>query len=170
MKPASEFVSEVADILTGRGKSHGSKVENMQRIADMWNAYIAGTDGPLTATDVPHLMSLAKMARYQTGDPTHEDHFLDQIGYAAIAGECALAGSSDKNVAEQNVVVATPPWPLSDRNQPWLAIKDNGPKPSRLVDLLDVEPDSYEAPLRVYRCVFRDRPKDKDWLYWRHAA
>lgn len=71
-----------------RGKTHGSAYENMRHTAQMWNAYLDGRQN-ITPLDVAHMMVLHKQSRAMQGDPKFDDHYVDQVGYAAIAGEIA---------------------------------------------------------------------------------
>jgi hypothetical protein len=69
---------------------HGDMFENFGRIADLWSAYLGKRlESDLTAVDVGQMMVLLKIARTQSGEMV-ADHFIDQVGYSACAGEIAL--------------------------------------------------------------------------------
>ena len=90
---AGEILQHMVGVVSGeRNQTHGEKERSFSVIASLWNAYIDGKrePGPLSARDVAQMMVLQKMARSIQGEPI-EDHFADQCGYSAIAGECAAA-------------------------------------------------------------------------------
>ena len=80
-------------IMTDRQSDYGSPEDNFQRIANLWNAYLAPAGGdmerPLAAVDVAMMMALLKVAR-QRGNPGHKDSYVDLAGYSACAGEIGL--------------------------------------------------------------------------------
>lgn len=83
-------LEEAAHLTAGdRNKAYGPPVENMQHIADIFNA-ITGRD--LTATEVVVLHMATKLARMRTS-PTHRDSHVDLMAYAGIRLECALANT-----------------------------------------------------------------------------
>jgi hypothetical protein len=69
-----------------RNRDYGPPEENFQRIAVMWNAYIAGKEA-LTASDVCMMMCLLKISR--VSHQVDADGFVDLAGYAALGAECA---------------------------------------------------------------------------------
>lgn len=88
---ASAILTEAARIVGGdRNTTHGEKERSFQVIANLWNKYLEGrkNGGRISARDVSQMMVLMKIARSIQGTP-HPDHFLDQCGYSAIAGELA---------------------------------------------------------------------------------
>lgn len=86
-------LEEAARITAGdRNRDYGPPVENMQHIADIFNA-ITGRD--LTATEVVVLHMATKLARMRTS-PTHRDSHVDLMAYAGIRLECAFAESNPK--------------------------------------------------------------------------
>lgn len=91
---AHEIAARAAELVGGdRDRQHGAKVANFANIAALWNAYILirrDPGLPLDATDVAHMMVLMKAARTQTGSLNIDDH-VDMCGYAACAGEIAVA-------------------------------------------------------------------------------
>lgn len=95
---AHEIAEQVATIVgVDRAGQHGSKKENFDKIATLWNAYLGirrHPADPLTALDHAHMMVLLKVARTQSGS-TNPDDWMDMAGYAVCAGEVA-----DQNLAD----------------------------------------------------------------------
>ena len=92
MTVAGDLLRETATIVDGgRNATHGDKERSFYVIAEFWQTYLDGrkVQSPLCARDVAQMMVLLKVARSIQGEPV-KDHFLDEAGYAAIAGECAL--------------------------------------------------------------------------------
>lgn len=91
---SAEMLSEASVIVNGaRQTTHGDKERSFEAIATLWNAFLsirADPTGPIRASDVAQMMSLLKKARVEQGAPLR-DHFVDDAGYAAIAGEIFLA-------------------------------------------------------------------------------
>ena len=69
-----------------RAATHGDCETNFQHIAEMWSAYLGIR---VSAVDVAHMMVQLKQSRVRCGDPQHADHYVDQCGYSAIAGQIA---------------------------------------------------------------------------------
>ena len=92
---ASEIAARASDLVGGdRDRQHGQKSDNFERIATMWNAYLAirrHPDAQLTAVDVGHMMAAMKLARTQSG-ALNVDDYIDGAGYLACAGEIAQRG------------------------------------------------------------------------------
>lgn len=92
MTVAGDLLREAATIVDGdRNATHGDKERSFSVIAEFWQTYLDGrkVPGPLNGRDVAQMMVLLKIARSIQGTPV-KDHFTDECGYAAIAGECAL--------------------------------------------------------------------------------
>jgi hypothetical protein len=70
-------------ISVDRDATYGSAADNLNRIAEMWSAYLGHQ---LSAADVCWLMVLLKAGRKSSGKP-HIDNAIDAAGYAALAGE-----------------------------------------------------------------------------------
>jgi len=85
----SEFARMIAEVMEGRGKTHG---DFFNHTAKLWNAYLE-LDGVISGIDVCQMMVLQKMSRAKGGDAGHFDHYLDEMGYAACAGELATENS-----------------------------------------------------------------------------
>jgi len=79
--------ARAAEVTGGdRQDSYGPVKMNLQRIADLWTAYL-DREVVITAEDAAWMMVLLKMAR-SGADGYHEDNYVDAAAYAAIAGEC----------------------------------------------------------------------------------
>lgn len=78
--------------LGARNASYGPPVDNMQHIADIFNAW---TGRDLSAREVAQIMTATKLARSQTS-PTHRDSYVDTMGYRGIEYECALDEATKK--------------------------------------------------------------------------
>lgn len=81
------ILDEAQRIVHGpRRASYGHPARNFGRIAELWNAYIAGKDGSkdLDATDVAMMMILLKMARILHSKADRDGH-TDIVGYAACS-------------------------------------------------------------------------------------
>lgn len=79
-KRSSESVLDVALRVAGhsRSRDYGHPLENHERIASLWNAFISGkSEKFLSAEDVAYMMILMKIARQQN---THKDDNLIDIG------------------------------------------------------------------------------------------
>ena len=89
---ATDIAAKAADLVGGdRDRQHGAKKDNFDRIAAMWNAWLAirrDPAAPLTAHDVGAMMAVMKLARTQSG-ALNLDDYVDCAGYAACAGEVA---------------------------------------------------------------------------------
>ena len=76
-------------VVEERDKTHGNYRENFEHCAELWGAYL---QMPIAPAQVAVLMALLKFSREQSGS-AHPDHFLDALGYVALAG--ALSGEGD---------------------------------------------------------------------------
>lgn len=87
---ASGLLHEAARIVAGaRNATHGDKERSFNAIAEDWTAYLQSRrepNGPIRAHDVAHMMVRMKQQRAEWGEPVR-DHWVDQCGYSAIAGE-----------------------------------------------------------------------------------
>ena len=82
------ILARAAEVTGGeRQDSYGPVKPNLQRIAELWTAYL-DCGVTLTPESVAWMMVLLKMARSNNGWPYHEDNYVDAAAYAAIAGEC----------------------------------------------------------------------------------
>jgi hypothetical protein len=83
----SDILTAAIEVTGGdREETHGNCETNMAHVAAMWSAYLGVI---ITGVDVAHMMIQAKQSRSMCGDPSHPDHYIDQCGYAAIAGQIA---------------------------------------------------------------------------------
>lgn len=91
---AQEITAKAGQLISGdRERTHGDKVQNFTNIATFWDAFLEvkfGVKG-LFPSDVAHMLSLMKKARTHSGE-YNEDDAVDDVGYAAIAGELASKG------------------------------------------------------------------------------
>ena len=78
---------EAATLTAGdREVTYGPPVQNMQHIADIFNAW---TGRDLSAREVAQLHIATKLARSQAS-PTHRDSYVDAMAYRGIEYECAV--------------------------------------------------------------------------------
>jgi hypothetical protein len=73
-----------------RNKTYGAPWNNLTDCAQLWEAYLGakyGFEARLVAEDIAHMMQLVKMTRTFKGT-YHDDNYLDNATYGAIAGEC----------------------------------------------------------------------------------
>lgn len=82
-----ELLAEAAGTLLERGATHGPVRANLDRTGLLWGALL-GLD--VTGADVAVLLALLKVARACEGNAAHRDHWLDAIGYMALAGGLVL--------------------------------------------------------------------------------
>lgn len=93
-RPAT-VIDEAAGIIHGARQSpHGRPERSFDAIAALWNGYLGALADKAGATFLPikphqvaDMMELLKIARAAAGDPGHRDHYVDRIGYAALAHE-----------------------------------------------------------------------------------
>jgi hypothetical protein len=95
MPKASEILTTAAQLVGGdRERTHGSKLQNHQAIADVWNGILKArarwrpAEDPLDARDVALMMIGLKVARAY-GGAHNPDDYIDMAGYAGCAGEIA---------------------------------------------------------------------------------
>jgi hypothetical protein len=74
-------------IMGDRQNTHGPPEDSFKVIASFWSAYLGIEIAPY---QVAELMVLLKVARSKSS-PHHDDHYVDQVGYSAIAAELAPA-------------------------------------------------------------------------------
>jgi hypothetical protein len=84
-KPPRTVLTDAAAIVYGdREKTHGEPGKNLEAIASMWRP-IFGTS--VTPEQVCLAMIALKVAR-AINNPAHRDHWLDIVGYVALAERC----------------------------------------------------------------------------------
>lgn len=97
MNRSVEILNTAAALVGGdRHKTHGSKWDNHQNIANLWTAYLRNEFARIGVEwrdemafrpgDVAAMMVLLKVARTQAGS-FNLDNAIDGAGYAAIMGE-----------------------------------------------------------------------------------
>lgn len=73
-----------------REQDYGSPEQNFERIAEMWESYMAGkccgSDVCILPEDVAAMLALLKIARIASGH-AKADNWVDLAGYAACGGE-----------------------------------------------------------------------------------
>lgn len=74
-------------ITVDRAATHGDAENTFGLIAAYWSAHL---DAEVSAHDVAVMMALFKLARVK-GNLSHADSYVDAVGYAALAGEIAVA-------------------------------------------------------------------------------
>ena len=85
----AQLLDEAKALTTGdRQDSYGEPVENMERIARLFNEM---TGHNITGSDVAMLHVATKLARLRTS-PDHRDSVVDLAAYAGIYRECVEAG------------------------------------------------------------------------------
>lgn len=101
-----------------RDQQYGHPEDNFNTIANFWNNYIHakyptfGWGMQLNGEDVGMMMALFKIARAATGK-FKIDNYVDLVGYAACAGECAeRAERGDKSEINHVTYV-----PCNNRNE-----------------------------------------------------
>jgi len=88
------ILARAAEVTGGeRQDSYGPVKQNLQRIADLWTAYL-DRETVITAEDAAWMMVLLKMAR-SDASAYHEDNYIDAAAYAGIAGECRESAHAD---------------------------------------------------------------------------
>lgn len=90
--PRAALLREAEKLTCGdRNATYGPPVENMQHIADIFNA-ITGRD--LTAREIAQIHMATKLARTST-TPDHFDSYVDLMAYRGIEYECVLSEMSE---------------------------------------------------------------------------
>jgi Domain of unknown function (DUF6378) len=88
---ANELLASAGDTISVRNATHGDSKDNMRRTAMLLSAYL---EIPIHDYQVAVIMQLVKISRTQES-PYLLDHWLDLLGYGAIAGELALGEELD---------------------------------------------------------------------------
>ena len=81
-KPRNNAEKTVADTLADRQQDYGDAKESFDRIARLWNIWLAGKS-TIAAHDVAMMMVLFKVAREK--HKTKDDNLVDIGGYAELA-------------------------------------------------------------------------------------
>jgi len=88
---SDELLATAGDTIKVRNHTHGDSKDNMRRTAMLLSAYL---EIPIHDYQVAIIMQLVKISRTQES-PYLLDHWLDLLGYGAIAGELALREELD---------------------------------------------------------------------------
>ena len=83
---AKDLLTDAADIIDERSRTHGHYDLTMLRTAKLWTDFLEREIDPM---DVAICMALVKLARVMETRNVH-DNFLDAVAYFAIAGELAV--------------------------------------------------------------------------------
>ena len=87
---SSEDNTDTQALLAGRESVYGNRVDNMERVAQMWNGYL-GTD-VITPADVAMMFTLYKAYRFKV-TPDYSDNINDVVThrrhFQAQKTECA---------------------------------------------------------------------------------
>ena len=84
---AEELLQSASDTIIVRNNTHGDIKDNMRRTGMLLSAYL---EIPIHDYQVAVILQLVKISRTQES-PYLLDHWLDLLGYGAIAGELALS-------------------------------------------------------------------------------
>ena len=88
---AKDILTNAADIISERGKTHGHYDLTMLRTSKLWGDYLERDIDPM---DVAICMALVKLARIME-TRNHDDNWLDICAYLAISGELAVKDWND---------------------------------------------------------------------------
>lgn len=86
-----------ACILSDRNRQYGPPEDSFTHISSLWSSYLSH---PITPQDVAILLGLMKVGRMKH-NKSHEDSFVDAVGYFAIAGELIPRDSQSTEAPEQ---------------------------------------------------------------------
>ena len=84
---AKDLLTNAADTIAERSRTHGHYDLTMLRTSKLWSDYLEREIDPM---DVAICMALVKLARIMEARGHHDDNFLDAVAYMAIAGELAV--------------------------------------------------------------------------------
>jgi hypothetical protein len=87
---ANELLQSASDTITVRNHTHGDAKDNLRRTGMLLSAYL---EIPIHDYQVAVIMQLVKISRTQES-PYLLDHWIDLLGYGALAGELALSEES----------------------------------------------------------------------------
>ncbi|QFP95538.1 hypothetical protein SEA_GAUGELDP_55 [Mycobacterium phage GaugeLDP] len=83
------ILTKAEEIINGqRAQDYGDALENHQRIASLWNAYLQKPT--VDHNDVAVMMILLKIARFMENG-YHEDTVVDIAGYAGVLEKMQLS-------------------------------------------------------------------------------
>ena len=96
----AHILNEAIRITADRNSTHGSAEEQFSHCANLWSSYL---DFSISPTDVCQMMALLKMSRSKIGNPSVLDHYVDQCGYASLAGRMAIENRLNLTELQQAV-------------------------------------------------------------------
>lgn len=161
-------------VLKDRPGVHGSAENSFEMIGDLWTVYlrhlrrVRGTD-TIRGEDVAQMMSMLKKVRALYGDATNRDNFIDDIGYASLAGMLQLPDPEDERTVEQKLAaglkVDEDPAPVRPKG-PQL---DEAPRRELKLDEAGFlgtkkgEPEGERSPADILRSLYgmNQQPKDE---------
>jgi hypothetical protein len=96
-----------------RKDEHGDAENSFSMIGDLWAVYlkhkwarskiISVSELTISPYDVAQMMSLLKKARAIYGDSTHADHFVDDVGYSALAAMMVNAQANPQPLTNEQM-------------------------------------------------------------------
>ena len=90
---AKDLLTNAADTIAERSKTHGHYDLTMLRTSKLWSDYFEREIEPM---DVAICMALVKLARIME-TKSNNDSWVDAVAYFAIAGELAVKDWDDLN-------------------------------------------------------------------------
>ena len=96
----AHILNEAIRVTADRNSTHGSAEEQFLHCANLWSAYMGVS---ISTTDVCQMMALLKMSRSKIGNPSVLDHYVDQCGYASLAGRMAINNGTNLDELQQAV-------------------------------------------------------------------
>jgi len=88
---ANELLQSAGDTINVRNSTHGQVRDNLRRTGMLLSAYL---EIPIHDYQVAVIMQLVKISRSKES-PYLPDHWIDLLGYGAIAGQLALSEEFD---------------------------------------------------------------------------
>ena len=88
---ANEILQSAGDTIKIRNATHGDAKDNLRRTGMLLSAYL---EMPIHDYQVAVIMQLVKISRTQES-PYVLDHWVDLLGYGALAAELALSEEFD---------------------------------------------------------------------------
>lgn len=86
----ADILQEAERLVNGdRNNQYGDPIQDFQRTADMWNAYLGYSPGTLMPHDVAAMIAMVKLSRI-AWSPEKRDHWADLAGYAACGYDCSV--------------------------------------------------------------------------------
>lgn len=98
------LLTEARDIIYGdRERTHGEPDRNLRAIAAIWTAILAGVlqPGARVSEQLVCLMMIGLKLARAANAPSHREHWLDTVGYAALAERCGLVADPKAAEADQ---------------------------------------------------------------------